>query len=87
MSVCFIKYNNKEKFLNKTIVMGTILFNLIDRGKSKKDPCFNNFALNPANGPNKSNFLLLMTRKSRCGIDMGGAPSITCVYRHLHYVF
>ena len=48
---------------------------LTDNGRSVTLPCLRNFGDQPANGPNSSHDRPLITRVSRCGTDIGGAPS------------
>src|SRR5690606_11258338 len=48
--------------------------------KSNMEPDFKNFGEKPANGPNKSDFLLSINRVSRCGTDIGGAPTLALPY-------
>src|SRR5689334_25387645 len=45
---------------------------------SNQEPFLRNFGLNVANGPNSSEASPSTTRVSRCGTDMGGAPTDAC---------
>ena len=47
---------------------------------SSIDPFLRNFGLNVANGPNSSDVSPSTTRVSRCGTDIGGAPTDACEY-------
>ncbi len=47
---------------------------------SNHDPVLRNFGLNVANGPKRSDASPSTTRVSRCGTDMGGAPTDACEY-------
>jgi hypothetical protein len=58
-----------------TDMYGTRFANLNDIGRSNIEPCFRNFGFRPANGPNRSDVLPSITRVSRCGTDIGGAPT------------
>ena len=46
-----------------------------ENGRSVTLPCLRNFGDQPANGPNNRYDRPLITRVSRCGTDIGGAPS------------
>src|SRR5699024_11724124 len=46
-----------------------------DLNRSRKEPDFRNFGVQPAYGPKSSPFLPSITRVSRCGTDIGGAPT------------
>ena len=61
--------------MSPTPSIDTRLFGLTDSGRSVTLPCLRNFGDQPANGPNSSHDLPLITRVSRCGTDIGGAPS------------
>ena len=59
-------------------IMGNInwkLFDFIDLSKSNFDPYFRKFELKPAKGPNKRDLFPFIHLVSKCGTDMGGAPT------------
>src|SRR5699024_12378179 len=56
------------------------LFGLTDPNKSMFDPVFRNFGENPAYGPNSNVLSPLIYRVSRCGRDIGGAPTSALPY-------
>src|SRR5690349_6758408 len=47
---------------------------------SNHEPVLRNFGLNVANGPNSRDASPSTMRVSRCGTDMGGAPTDACEY-------
>ena len=51
------------------------LFALTDFAKSNLDPAFKNLVVKPANGPKSRAGRPLMVRVSKCGTDIGGAPT------------
>ena len=57
-----------------------MLFNLIDLKKSVQLPCFKNLVDMPAYGPKSKHCFPLMVLKSRCGVDMGGDPTLGLPY-------
>ena len=52
-----------------------ILLGFTDLTRSKYEPFFKNFGENPAKGPNSNDFSPLTNRVSKCGTDIGGAPT------------
>ena len=56
------------------------LFGFTEPNKSIFEPVFKNFGEKPANGPNSNDFLLSINRVSRCGTDIGGAPTLALPY-------
>ncbi|MNV80360.1 hypothetical protein D3C71_1739580 [compost metagenome] len=48
--------------------------------KSNIEPVFKNFGEKPANGPNSNDFLLSINLVSKCGTDIGGAPTLALPY-------
>ncbi|MNI70933.1 hypothetical protein D3C73_1267740 [compost metagenome] len=56
------------------------LLGFTDVIRSNIEPNFRNLGEKPANGPKNSSSFLSMTRVSRCGTDMGGAPSAAFPY-------
>ncbi|MOA64680.1 hypothetical protein D3C78_1908110 [compost metagenome] len=58
----------------------TRLSGFTDVIKSNIEPDFKNFGEKPANGPNSSDFLLPINLVSRCGTDIGGAPTLALPY-------
>ena len=51
-----------------------------ERGRSSSEPCLRNLVLKPAKGPNSNDRSPLMKRVSRCGTDIGGAPTLALPY-------
>ncbi|MNN41794.1 hypothetical protein D3C81_1559340 [compost metagenome] len=58
-----------------TASIGPMLPMRTDSGRSISEPCLRNLVVKPAYGPNSSEVLPSTTRVSRCGTDMGGAPT------------
>ncbi|MNG38104.1 hypothetical protein D3C84_1256650 [compost metagenome] len=58
----------------------TRLFGFTEVTKSNIEPVFKNFGEKPAKGPNSNDFLLSINLVSRCGTDIGGAPSLALPY-------
>src|SRR5699024_11438625 len=80
MASCSTKYLVSDKFLapDKTIVRA--LFGLTELIKSIFDPVFKNFGENPAKGPNNNVSFPSITRVSKCGTDIGVAPTAALPY-------
>ncbi len=70
-----IRYFSSGISVSPTPIIDARLFGLTDSGRSVTLPALRNFGDQPANGPNSSQSCPLITRVSRCGIDIGGAPS------------
>src|SRR5699024_5267737 len=60
--------------------MGHRLCGRIDFGRSKKELLFKKLVEKPANGPNMSDRRPSTKRVSRCGTDIGGAPTAAWPY-------
>src|SRR5699024_9984861 len=80
MASCSTKYLVSDKFLapDKTIVRA--LFGLTELIKSIFDPVFKNYGEHPAKGPNNNVSFPSITRESKCGTDIGGAPTAALPY-------
>ena len=63
-----------------TLSMGRMLPGRTCANRSNQRPFLRNFGLNVAKGPNSSEVSPSTTRVSRCGTDMGGAPTEACEY-------
>jgi hypothetical protein len=70
-----MRYFIRSKFLNATCSIGPMLCGRIENGRSNQVLVFRNFGVKPANGPNSNAVSPLTTRVSRCGTDIGGAPT------------
>ena len=66
--------------LTPAVNIVTILFGLTERIKSKFDPVFKNLGEKPANGPNNRERSPFTNRVSKCGTDIGGAPTSALPY-------
>ncbi|MNW06649.1 hypothetical protein D3C71_2030900 [compost metagenome] len=73
---CSIKYLVNDMFLAPADNIVTRLFGLTEVTKSNIEPVLRNFGEKPANGPNNNDFLLSINLVSKCGTDIGGAPSL-----------
>src|SRR5699024_9278215 len=62
------------------LAMGSRLPARTLEGRSRKLPLLRNLGVQPANGPNSRPFFPLITRVSRCGTDIGGAPTDAWLY-------
>ena len=69
-----IRYFSSGNSVSPTPIMEARLFGFTDSGRSVTLPFLRNFGDQPANGPNSSQSFPLITRVSRCGMDIGGAP-------------
>ncbi|MCY1175640.1 hypothetical protein D9M73_158840 [compost metagenome] len=58
-----------------TLVIGHTLWVVVVVSRSRYEPSFRNLVLKVANGPNRITRLPSSTRVSRCGTDIGGAPT------------
>src|SRR5574340_113779 len=56
------------------------LFGFTERGRSVSLPCLRNLGEKPAYGPYSNPVRPPMTRVSRCGTDIGGAPTAALPY-------
>ena len=70
-----IRYFSSGSSVSPTPIIDARLFGFTDNGRSVNLPALRNFGDQPANGPNSSQSLPLITRVSRCGMDIGGAPN------------
>src|SRR5699024_11004978 len=77
---CWIKYFVKGTFFAPVANIVKTLFGSTDSNMSIFEPVFQNVDENPANGPNNNVFLLSIYRVSRCGTDIGGAPTAALPY-------
>ncbi len=73
-----MRYLSSPNSLGAIDTMGSRLPGLIEAGRSVILPLLRNFGDHPAYGPNSRPGLWLMTRVSRCGTDIGGAPTAAC---------
>src|SRR5690606_5704204 len=72
---CWIKYFVKGMFFAPAANIVKTLLGFTEHIKSIFEPDFKNFGEKPANGPNSNDFLLSINLVSRCGTDIGGAPT------------
>ncbi len=63
-----------------TFIIGHRLCGRTWATRSSIDPFLRNFGLKVAKGPNSSEVSPSTTRVSRCGTDIGGAPTEACEY-------
>ena len=63
-----------------TFIIGHRLLGRTWATMSNIEPFLRNLGLNVANGPNRSEVSPSTTRVSRCGTDIGGAPTEACEY-------
>src|SRR5699024_10998565 len=77
---CWIKYFVKGICLAPAANIVKTLFGLTEVTKSNIEPVSRNFGEKPAYGPNKSDFLLSIYLVSKCGTDIGGAPTFALPY-------
>ena len=68
----------RSKLVNATLSMLPRLCGRTCVTMSSIPPCLRNFGLNVANGPNSRLVSPSTTRVSRCGTDIGGAPTGAC---------
>ncbi|MCY1426634.1 hypothetical protein D9M71_424570 [compost metagenome] len=61
-------------------VIGMMLWVVSAANISSSEPFFRNLVENVANGPNSNTSLPSITRVSRCGTDIGGAPTEALPY-------
>src|SRR5690606_2308047 len=77
---CWIKYFVNDISLAPAANIVKTLFGLTDVIKSNMEPVFKNLGEKPANGPKSNDFLLSINLVSRCGTDIGGAPTAAFPY-------
>src|SRR5690606_35246175 len=77
---CWIKYFVSAISFTPAASIVVTLCGLIDVTRSNIEPVLRNFGEKPANGPNSNDFLLLIYLVSRCGTDIGGAPTLAFPY-------
>ncbi len=70
-----IRYLVRSMLSRATASIGPRLPARTDLGRSSNEPCLRNLVVNPAYGPNSSDFLPSTTRVSKCGTDIGGEPT------------
>src|SRR5690606_39423938 len=74
------RYCTSDSSVTPTPSIGVRLLARIDLNRSALLPSLRNFGVQPAYGPNNRPGLPLMTRVSRCGTDIGGAPTAALPY-------
>ena len=72
------RYFTRSRFVAPTFSMLNRFDGRTWATMSQRDPVFRNLGLNVANGPNSSEVSPSTTRVSRCGTDIGGAPTDAC---------
>src|SRR5699024_18872 len=75
-STCSTKYFVNPISFNPAESIVKTLLGLTDSIKSKFEPVFKNLGENPAKGPNNNVRLPSMYLVSKCGTDIGGAPTL-----------
>jgi hypothetical protein len=80
LSSSLTRYLIRSGLSTATFSIGPMLPGRTCATMSVMRPFFRNFGLNVANGPNSSEVSPSTTRVSRCGTDMGGAPTAACEY-------
>ena len=70
-----IRYFIRSKLSRATASIGPRLPARTEPGRSHQLPFFRNLGLKPAYGPNSREVSPSTTRVSRCGTDIGGAPT------------
>src|SRR5699024_10153758 len=77
---CSTKYFVNDKFLAPEASIVNTLFGLTDPIRSIFEPVFKNFGEKPANGPKNKHSSPSINRVSKCGTDIGGAPTAALPY-------
>src|SRR5690625_1421037 len=77
---CCTKYLVKPKFFAAEAIIVNTLFGFTDLIKSKLEPFFRNLGEKPAKGPKNNASFPSINRVSKCGTDIGGAPTAALPY-------
>ena len=73
------RYSLRPKLCRPASISGRMLSGRIERNRSRYEPNLRNLVEKPAYGPNSSEWVLPITRVSRCGTDIGGEPTAALV--------